>query len=107
NGPRSVVISGEQDDVLALAAAWRERGRKTSRLRVSHAFHSARMDGMLGRYREVARGIAFAAPEIPVISNVTGEPVLAERIASAEYWVEHARGTVRFAEGVRWLRDHG
>ena len=107
NGPRSVVISGEQDDVLALAAAWRERGRKTSRLRVSHAFHSARMDGMLGRYREVARGIAFAAPEIPVISNVTGEPVSAERIASAEYWVEHARGTVRFAEGVRWLRDHG
>jgi pimaricinolide synthase PimS1 len=107
NGPRSVVVSGEQDDVLALAAAWRERGRKTSRLRVSHAFHSARMDGMLGRYGEVAREVAFAAPEIPVISNVTGEPISAERIASAEYWVEHARGTVRFAEGVRWLRDHG
>ena len=35
NGPSSVVISGDEDAVLRLAGIWRDRGRKTKRLRVS------------------------------------------------------------------------
>jgi acyl transferase domain-containing protein len=107
NGPASVVVSGEQDAVLELAASWGERGRKTSRLRVSHAFHSSRMEGMVEEFAEVARGVAFAPPQLSVVSNTTGEPVSAERICSARYWAEHVRETVRFAAGVQWLHDNG
>uniref|UniRef100_UPI00056A634A acyltransferase domain-containing protein n=1 Tax=Streptomyces sp. NRRL S-87 TaxID=1463920 RepID=UPI00056A634A len=40
NGPSSTVISGDEADVLAVAAHFEAEGRKTKRLRVSHAFHS-------------------------------------------------------------------
>ncbi len=103
NGPRSVVISGEEDAVLDIAGMWQERGRKTKRLRVSHAFHSHLMDGMLDEFNEVAQGISFSAPLIPIVSNLTGKPVSDEQVCSAQYWVRHVREPVRFVDGVRWL----
>jgi len=107
NGPASVVVSGDEDAVLEIQDTHRERGHKTKRLQVSHAFHSQRMDGMLGAFESIARDISFAAPRIPLISNVTGEPVQEAQVCDAGYWVRHAREAVRFADGARWLGDNG
>jgi acyl transferase domain-containing protein/D-arabinose 1-dehydrogenase-like Zn-dependent alcohol dehydrogenase/acyl carrier protein len=106
NGPSSVVLSGDEDAVLELAHAWRRRERKVKRLRVSHAFHSQRMEGMLESFAEVARSVSFASPSLPVISNLTGEPA-SEEFCSPQYWVRQVRDTVRFADGVAWLADQG
>ncbi|HEX9307516.1 MAG TPA: type I polyketide synthase, partial [Anaeromyxobacter sp.] len=62
NGPASTVISGDEDAVLEFARHFESLGRKTTRLRVSHAFHSPRMDGMLDAFRDVARRLSYAAP---------------------------------------------
>jgi acyl transferase domain-containing protein/acyl carrier protein len=105
NGPLAVVISGDEDVVLDVAAVWEERGARTKRLRVSHAFHSPRMDEMLEEFTAVARGISFGQPTIPVVSNLTG--AAAEEIGSAEYWVRHVREPVRFLDGARWLYGRG
>jgi acyl transferase domain-containing protein/acyl carrier protein len=105
NGASAVVLSGEQDDVLDLARAWEARGRKTKRLRVSHAFHSQRMDPMLSELRDVAARISFAAPKVPVISNLTGEPLSETQLGDPGYWSEHARRPVRFMDSVSWLAD--
>ncbi|MFI0819545.1 type I polyketide synthase, partial [Streptomyces sp. NPDC021098] len=105
NGPTSLVLSGAEDAVLAVTG--RFEGRRTKRLRVSHAFHSPLMDGMLDDFRQVAAGLSYAQPQLPVVSNLTGEVADAARLCSPEYWVEHVRGTVRFADGVEALRAEG
>ncbi|MGW7533246.1 SDR family NAD(P)-dependent oxidoreductase [Amycolatopsis sp. NPDC054798] len=102
NGPSSVVLSGDEEAVSAVVAQW--EGRRVKRLRVSHAFHSHLMDGMLDEFRAVAEGIEFGKPRIPVVSNLTGELVSE---FSADYWVRHVRATVRFCDGVRALEAKG
>jgi polyketide synthase 12 len=106
NGPSSIVLSGEADAVLDLGSAWERRARKVKLLRVSHAFHSPLMEGMLERFGEVAQSVSFNPPRIPIVSNLTGEPA-AEELCSPEYWVRHVRETVRFAQGIGWLGRQG
>ncbi|MEU5032194.1 type I polyketide synthase [Streptomyces milbemycinicus] len=107
NGPRSVVLSGDEDAVRELAGRCAERGHRTRRLRVSHAFHSPRMDAMLEEFRREAERVTYHPARIPVVSNVTGAPLPAEEFGAPEYWVRHVRAAVRFGDGVAWLRDQG
>ncbi|HEY5833181.1 MAG TPA: type I polyketide synthase [Streptomyces sp.] len=107
NGPASVVISGDLAAVLAVAGELEARGRKTRRLKVSHAFHSPHMDPMLDEFRAVAQGLTFAPPLVPIVSNVTGAVVPAEEVCSPDYWVRHVREAVRFCDGIRTLQDAG
>jgi acyl transferase domain-containing protein/thioesterase domain-containing protein/acyl carrier protein len=107
NGPGSVVFSGDEDAVLGLAASWERRGRKIKRLRVSHAFHSPRMDGMLEEFGGVVEGLSFSAPRLGLVSNVTGGVVSEGEVCSAGYWVRHVRETVRFCDGLRALGERG
>ncbi|GAB3823444.1 type I polyketide synthase [Dactylosporangium cerinum] len=99
NGPTSIVVSGEASAIDELF-----RDRKTSRLTVSHAFHSPLMEPMLEEFRAVAAGLSYAPPSIPIVSNLTGQ--LVEEY-TADYWVRHVREAVRFADGVDRLAEDG
>ncbi|MGH3880716.1 MAG: SDR family NAD(P)-dependent oxidoreductase, partial [Actinophytocola sp.] len=89
NGPTSVVIAGDETDVLAIA----EQFGRSKRLRVSHAFHSPLMDPMLDEFRHVVEGLTFHEPTIPMLSPVD----------TPDYWVRHVRDTVRFADHLQQL----
>ncbi|MEU1630534.1 type I polyketide synthase, partial [Streptomyces sp. NPDC020096] len=107
NGSAATVIAGDEDAVAEVAEVFASRGRKTRRLRVSHAFHSPHMDAMLDEFRSVASRLSFHPPRIPFVSNVTGGLVDAEQVCDPEYWVRHVRHTVRFLDGVRLLELEG
>ncbi|MGI5532191.1 SDR family NAD(P)-dependent oxidoreductase [Streptomyces syringium] len=107
NGPDAVVVSGVEHAVLECAAHWESEGRRTKRLRVSHAFHSPQMDAMLEEFGRIAERLTFHPPRIPIVSNVTGEIATTDQLCSPEYWVRHARAAVRFRDGMRRLVAEG
>ncbi|MFD8143196.1 SDR family NAD(P)-dependent oxidoreductase [Streptomyces sp. NPDC059708] len=107
NGPESVVISGEETQALELAGHFEALGRKTKRLRVSHAFHSPLMEPMLAEFRRIAGILTYAPPRIPVVSTVTGRPATAGELCSPDYWTGHVREAVRFADALGWLVADG
>ncbi|WP_395575266.1 SDR family NAD(P)-dependent oxidoreductase [Streptomyces sp. BK79] len=103
NGPRSVVISGDEDAVTELAGHF----ERTTRLKVSHAFHSPLMEPMLDEFRQVASGLAYHEPALPVVSNVTGTLADPTALCDPEYWVRHVRETVRYYDGIQALEEQG
>ncbi|NER98054.1 MAG: type I polyketide synthase [Symploca sp. SIO1B1] len=106
NGPESTVISGESQAVRALATSFESVGIKTKQLHVSHAFHSHLMEPMLAEFEAVANQITYHEPKIPLISNVTGKLVDSE-ITTAEYWLNHVRQPVQFAQSMTTLHQEG
>jgi acyl transferase domain-containing protein/acyl carrier protein len=105
NGPNSLVISGAAAEVDAVVAHFPDR--KSTKLRVSHAFHSPLMEPMLARFGEVLAGLTYHAPTVPLVSAVTGRITSADELASAEYWVNHVRRPVRFCDVVQALSGFG
>ena len=106
NGPQHTVVSGRSERLEAVLAPLAAEGIRLEKLNVSHAFHSSLMAPMLSEFRRAAAHIEFRRPEIPIVSNLTGE-FAGAAIASAEYWVEHVLRPVEFAAGMRRLGDCG
>ena len=106
NAPDAVVFSGDTGAVAELESRLGDEGVKTSRLRVSHAFHSALMDPMLTEFEEVAAGLTYHQPRIPLCSTVSGA-FADDVLRTPGYWVRQVREAVRFAPAVRSLLDSG
>ncbi|HKP76876.1 MAG TPA: aminotransferase class III-fold pyridoxal phosphate-dependent enzyme, partial [Longimicrobiaceae bacterium] len=108
NSAAHCVVSGDTPDVDALEALLAGRDVSARRLHTSHAFHSAAMDPVLDAFAEEVRKARPSAPELPFLSNVTGDWITPAEAADPGYWVRHLRQTVRFADGVeRLLADPG
>ncbi|HYW84127.1 MAG TPA: acyltransferase domain-containing protein, partial [Spirochaetia bacterium] len=106
NEPEQVVISGKREAVRAVCAALEKEGIKTKSLQVSHAFHSALMEPMMGELEATARTVEYHQPQVALISNVSGDRATSE-VSEAGYWVRHVREAVRFGAGVKSLRKLG
>lgn len=104
NTPQSIVISGEKTTVQEVVSKFESQGIKSKQLKVSHAFHSPLMNPILAEFRAVAESVEYLAPQVKLISNVTGNIATAE-IATADYWVNHVVAPVRFADGMQTLQQ--
>ncbi|MFD6875004.1 MULTISPECIES: type I polyketide synthase [unclassified Streptomyces] len=107
NGPAAVVVSGDDAAVRETVAYFRDRGRSTTPLRVSHAFHSVHMEPMLAEFAEVVRGLSFSAPALALVTAVAGRAATDEELRTPEFWVDHVRRPVRFADSLDHLRARG
>ncbi|MEK8104248.1 hypothetical protein NKG94_02210 [Micromonospora sp. M12] len=90
------MVSGDLRATESWLPQWQHR--KTTRLAVSHAFHSHLMEPMLAEFRDVVGKLDFHQPQIPIAAGDVTDP---------EYWVRHVRDAVRFADGIRSLHEQG
>lgn len=100
NGPKMSVASGPFQAVEALAGQLEAEGISCTRLRTSHAFHSPMMEPAARKFEAFLEDLVLQAPEIPVVSNVTGTWMTAQEATSPGYWADHIRQPVRFADCV-------
>ncbi len=102
NAPQSLVLSGENTAIKAIIAVLESQQIKCHPLKVSHAFHSALMEPILAEFAQVAETIHYQTPDpqFSLISNLTGKQIT--RI-DANYWVDHIRQPVHFAQGMQIL----
>ncbi|MBV5260703.1 alpha/beta fold hydrolase [Synechococcus moorigangaii CMS01] len=101
-----LVLSGQTPCLEESISKLQSQGIKTKPLKVSHAFHSPLMTPMLTEFRQIAEQITFHGPQIPLISNVTGQAIAAE-IAQADYWVKHVLQPVKFDQSIQTLAQSG
>ncbi|MFL6335055.1 MAG: beta-ketoacyl synthase N-terminal-like domain-containing protein [Pyrinomonadaceae bacterium] len=108
NGPSNTVISGDEAAVREVRERLEAEGVTVTTLpNVSHAFHSPLMEPVLGELERVAGRARFAAPGIPLVSNLTGRVVTDGEPITAEYWRRHTREAVQFAPGIDSLVGMG
>ncbi|WP_292938475.1 beta-ketoacyl synthase N-terminal-like domain-containing protein [Noviherbaspirillum sp.] len=105
NAPSNCVVSGPDAAVTAFEAELSAKGLASMRLHTSHAFHSRMMAPAVTPFVKMLRGVRLRTPEIPFVSNVSGDWITDAQACDPEYWGRHLLGTVQFAQGVRTVLD--
>jgi amino acid adenylation domain-containing protein len=105
NGPTLCVASGPVAAIERLAATLAEREIDTRRIKIEVAAHSHMLDPILPRFAELTHTIKFSAPELPFLSNVSGDWISAEEAQDPDYWVRHLRQTVQFSQNLEKLLE--
>lgn len=107
NGARSTVVSGEAEAVSRLVQELTERGLMVRELRTSGvAGHSVQVSGISHDLERVLGGMRGRTSNVAFISTVDGKRVNGQELDAA-YWKRNLRETVRFAEGMKAIRDEG
>ncbi|PYG29527.1 type I polyketide synthase [Pelagimonas varians] len=98
NAPELSVASGPQAALDKLEDALKARDIDAQRIQIDIAAHSRMLDPILVDFRTYLASIQLHPPKIPLTSNRTGSLMTAEQATCPDYWVEHLRGTVLFAD---------
>ncbi len=97
-----IVLSGLKIDIDNITKKLESLKIKTQLLNVTHAFHSFLMQPIVEEFEKVAKTINYSLPQIPIISNLTGE-LANEPVATPQYWTDHILKPVQFAKSIKYL----
>ncbi|MEO8804873.1 MAG: beta-ketoacyl synthase N-terminal-like domain-containing protein [Burkholderiaceae bacterium] len=107
NGPEHFVVSGLRSEVEAALARLEASGVRVKLLRVPHAAHSRWIEPVLPEFRKALETVTFHAPQIAIVSNVSGAVAGIEEIGRPDYWLTHMRQPVRFVQSMQALMAQG
>ncbi|MEO6967398.1 MAG: amino acid adenylation domain-containing protein, partial [Rhodanobacteraceae bacterium] len=107
NAPALTIVSGAVAAIDAFATSLTEAGIASTRLHVSHAFHSSSMEGALPEFRRAFDGVRLESPQGTFYSCVSGLPAGANEATSVDYWCAQLRQPVRFAEALQHALAQG
>ncbi|QSB48242.1 ACP S-malonyltransferase [Parageobacillus toebii] len=103
NCPGQIVISGSKAGVEKAGQLAKERGAKrVIPLEVSGPFHSSLMKPAASKLQDVLNTIAIRDAEIPVISNVTAQPVV-KKEEILRLLIEQLYSPVRWEQSVEMM----
>ncbi|WP_114938154.1 polyketide synthase [Mucilaginibacter endophyticus] len=105
NSKKLCVVAGPEDAIKAFTAELSEKGIPARLLLTSHAFHSLMMDNIVWPFKEVVRSVTLNKPVKPVISTVTGTWLSEAQATDPDYWAQHLRNTVRFADALDTIAE--
>lgn len=113
NSPGQVVISGEVAGVeRAMELAKLAGARRAIRLPVSGAFHSPLMQPARDAFAKALDVVTFADPQVPVVANVTAEPVttatgarrlLLDQLTAPVRWIQVVERLAREVPGALFI----
>lgn len=103
NGPHLCVASGPIDAISALQKQLTEKEVVCRKLHTSHAFHSPMMDPIVEVFKNRVASVNRNKPQIPFVSTTKNGWISDEDACSPDYWANHLRLPVRFAEGIETL----
>ncbi|MEH1980802.1 MAG: amino acid adenylation domain-containing protein [Nostoc sp.] len=103
NQPSQCVVSGSVAAIEALKNQLAAQGIECRRLHTSHAFHSQMMQPILDAFAQQVKKITLNPPKLPYISNLTGTWITVTQATNPDYYTQHLRSTVLFAQGVEKL----
>ncbi len=108
NCPGQIVVSGEQEKVNALVEKAKGLGafKMVIPLKVAGAYHSRLMKSAAEAFETFLADVPFAAPKLPVFTNVTGEKV-AEPEQIKQMLVKQVTGTVKWEACMRSAMQTG
>ena len=107
NSPDQIVLSGTAEGIAKAEVLCKEAGAKRALpLPVAGAFHSPLMQLAADQMAAFLKDIPLAAPEVPVLSNVTGKPHESVEAIRANM-VAQITGSVRWVESMQWLAAQG
>jgi acyl transferase domain-containing protein/thioesterase domain-containing protein/acyl carrier protein len=104
NAPAVCIVSGPFQAIEQLECQLATRGVSGRRLRTTHAFHSDMMDPILESFAGLVKKTHLKPPQIPYLSNVTGNWITEAEATDPNYWARHLRQTVRFSDGLKELK---
>lgn len=105
NSPVQTIISGTLADLQRAKPAFEADGKRYLILNVSGAFHSRYMADPAREFGDYLRSFTFAAPKVPVISNVHARPYNPDEIH--ENLVKQLTFPVRWLESVWYMLSQG
>ncbi|MEZ2335808.1 amino acid adenylation domain-containing protein [Mucilaginibacter sp. RCC_168] len=105
NSRKLCVVAGPDELINKFADNLSKKGIPSRLLVTSHAFHSSMMDEVIAPFEAVVRSIKLNAPVKPIVSTVTGYWMSAAEATDLNYWAQHLRKTVRFANGLDTLLE--
>ena len=100
NEPSRCVVSGSKSAIEVLESKLVSQSIECRRLHTSHGFHSQMMESILDEFKQRVKQESLKAPQIPYISNLTGDWITEAQATDANYWVHHLRQTVLFSKGI-------
>ena len=107
NAHDECVVAGPVDEITALQAAITTDEVAPTLIPIAAAGHSSMLDPILPDFLDAVRKVALSPPRIPYLSNLTGTWITAEQATDPQYWVDHLRNTVRFAECLATVLEGG